>query len=33
MFGEMNVIRIADLRHTPEEAGCSLDGAIAKLWM
>ena len=31
MFGEMNVIPIADLRHTPEEVGCSVDGAVARL--
>jgi hypothetical protein len=31
MFGEMNAIPIADLRHTPEEVGCSVDGAVARL--
>ena len=31
MFGEMNVIPIADLRHTPEEVGCSVDGAVTRL--
>ena len=31
MFGEMNVIPIADLRHTPEEVGGSVDGAVARL--
>ena len=31
MFGEMNVIPIDDLRHTPEEVGGSVEGAIAKL--
>jgi len=31
MFGEMNVIPIADLRHTSEEVGGSVEGAIAKL--
>jgi hypothetical protein len=31
MFGEMNVVPIVDLRHTPEEVGGSVDGAVAKL--
>src|SRR5260370_36185456 len=31
MFGEMNAIPIADLRHTPEEVGGSVDRVIAKL--
>ena len=31
MFGNMNVILIADLRHTPEEVGGCVDGAVAKL--
>jgi hypothetical protein len=31
MFGEMNVIPIADLRHTQEEMGGSVDGAVAKV--
>lgn len=31
MFGEMNVIPIVDLWHTPEEVGGSVDGAVARL--
>jgi len=31
MFGKMNVIPIVDLRHTPEEVGGSVDGAVARL--
>jgi hypothetical protein len=31
MFGEMNVVPIIDLRHTPEEVGGSVDGAVAQL--
>jgi hypothetical protein len=31
MFGVMNVIPIADLRHAPEEVGGTIDGAIARL--
>ncbi|HXR17254.1 MAG TPA: hypothetical protein VN777_13760 [Terriglobales bacterium] len=31
MFGEMNVVPIIDLRHTPEEVGGSVDGAVARL--
>jgi hypothetical protein len=31
MFGEMNVVPIIDLRHTPEEVGGSIDGAITRL--
>jgi len=31
MFGEMNAIPIADLRHTPEEVGGSVEGAVARL--
>jgi len=31
MFGEMNVVPIADLRYTPEEVGGSVDGAVARL--
>ena len=31
MFGKMNVIPIADLRHTPEEVGGFVDGAVARL--
>ena len=31
MFGEMNVVPIIDLRHTPEEVGGSVDGAMTRL--
>ncbi len=31
MFGRMNVIPIVDLRHTPEEVGGSVDGAVTRL--
>jgi hypothetical protein len=31
MFGEMNVVPIIDLQHTPEEVGGSVDGAVARL--
>lgn len=31
MFGTMNVVPIVDLRHTPEDAGDSVDGAVARL--
>lgn len=31
MFGEMNVVPIIDLRHTPEEVGGSVDGAMIRL--
>lgn len=31
MFGAMNVVPIIDLRHVPEEARGSVDGAIVKL--
>ena len=31
MFGEMNAIPIADLRHAPGEVGGSVDGAVARL--
>jgi len=31
MFGEMNVVPIVDLRHTPEQVGGSVDGAVARL--
>jgi hypothetical protein len=31
MFGKMNVIPIVDLRHTPEDVGGSVDGAVAGL--
>ncbi len=31
MFGEMNVVPIVDLRHTPEEVSRSANGAVARL--
>jgi len=31
MFGKMNAVRIVDLAHAPDEAGGSLDAAVAKL--
>lgn len=31
MFGEMNVVRVIDLRHTPEDVRDSVDGAVARL--
>lgn len=31
MFGEMNVIPIADLQHSAEAVGGSVDGAVARL--
>lgn len=31
MFGEMNVVPIVDLRHTPEDVGGSVAGAVARL--
>jgi hypothetical protein len=31
MFGEMNVIPIANLRHAPEEVGGCVEGAVARL--
>jgi hypothetical protein len=31
MFGEMNVVRIIEFRHLPEEVGGSVDEAVARL--
>jgi hypothetical protein len=31
MFGRMNVVPIADLRHAPEDVGGSVNGAVARL--